>query len=83
LIPCNPVRILEQIYGRNWSLPIKSGYGFKNLGYGYNKYDKWSESRRYYDYYGKFNLNRTLKELNENVGEDGIVKTNHVFDEIS
>ena len=82
LIPCDPLSLIEQAYGENWSLPMDRGYGFKNQQRGYYKYDKWSESRRYYNYYGNLNLNGTLEELNKHVGEDGIIKTNKIFDDI-
>jgi len=36
----------------------------------------------YYDYYGKLDLKGTLEELNNHVGEDGIIRTDQIFDDI-
>ena len=69
---------IEEDFGKNWSLPIESGYGWSNLRYTewkvYEK-TKWPNSRKFYGYYGKFRLDDTLKELNNQIDDDGIVRT--------
>ena len=85
LIPCDPLRTIKEDYGKNWSIPMAHGYGWDSLHYDqwevYNK-KKWPKSRKYYDYYGKLDYKSTLEELNSHIGQDGIVKTKDVFDDI-
>jgi hypothetical protein len=85
LIPCDPLRTIIEDYGKNWSLPIESGYGWNSLRHNewkvYGK-NKWPKSRKYYDYYGKLDVKGTLEELNNHVGEDGLIRTDQISDDV-
>ena len=55
---------------------MSSGVRFHNMGWNQRKqYDKkdWPQSRRIFDRNGKLNIKKTLEDLNEHVGSDGIV----------
>ena len=76
--------MIKEDYGSNWTLPIESGYGWSSLGDGWKVFnkEKWPKSRKLYNKYGKFDVNGTLEVLNDNVGEDSIIKTITVNDDI-
>jgi hypothetical protein len=85
LLPCNPLKVIKEDYGRNWSLPIENGYGWKSLNFeDWKVFDKekWSKSRKYYFQNGKLDVNGTLDDLNEHIGEDGVVETSKIVDDI-
>ncbi len=85
LIPCDPLRTIIEDYGKNWLLPIESGYQLESIRWNeWKVYDKnqWPKCRKYYDSYGKLDLIGTLKELNNNVGKDGIIRTDQISDDV-
>ena len=44
--------------------------------------NQWPKCRKYYDSYGKLDLIGTLKELNNHVGKDGIIRTDQISDDV-
>jgi len=68
LIPCNPLSYIEQAYGSSWNVPIQSEFYWKNMNQKYfDKYSKkdWQYARRFYNEFGKLNVNKTISYLNE------------------
>ena len=80
LIPCSFLNVIQEDYGKNWKLPIKSGYGWSSIRFNeWKVFDKskWPNSKKSYNNFGKINVNGTLKALNDHIGVDGIIKTIH------
>jgi hypothetical protein len=67
LVPCDPVKYLDNEYGKNqWQTPKSSHYTWSNLvSMGNWSDNEWPKSIRYYEKNGSFNLKRTLKDVNK------------------
>jgi hypothetical protein len=85
LLPCNPLNLIKEDYGANWSLPVKSNFGWGSLNYGdwkvYDK-EKWPETIKYYFKNGKLDVNASLNDLNKHIGENGLVETSKIIDDL-
>ena len=84
-VPCNPVSYIEQAYGHSWDVPTVSGFNWKNMNQKYfDKYPKkdWQYARRFYDEFGKLNVNKTIMHLNEFVQDSGNEKINQINNDI-
>ncbi len=65
LVPCDPVKRLNEMYGYNdWETNIQVNflYKFENLGFWSDR--EWPNVNKYYDISGKLNLERTLSHAN-------------------
>lgn len=67
LVPCDPVKYLENEYGsKRWRSPQSKNYVWDNVKYWRNWTDsEWIHSVRYYDKNGNVIKNKTLAQLNK------------------
>ncbi len=71
MIPCNPVKYLDNEYGvDNWAVPKSKNYTWKNVVYSKNWTNtEWPYAVRYYDKKGKLLQKKTLTYLNQHLQE--------------
>ena len=67
LVPCDPVKYLDNEYGKNkWQIPKSTNYSWTNLVSNGNwSENEWPKVLKYYEKNGTINLKSTLKDINK------------------
>ena len=69
MVPCDPVKYLDNEYGvNNWATPLSKNYQWKNVVYFKNwTNSEWPHAVRYYDKEGKLIEKKTLDYINQHL----------------